>query len=264
MVIIVLLIILSTCSSVRAARGGSRSAAARTAAIPAAAATSERSFFPEVLIMGIEWLKPGVVFGSILYALIGVLDLLAVLPHHRQAHALRPVAGDRREAERGAGIVVGAMCIGICIIVAAAIHGSVSRRRSAVRRCPAREPAHGPRPVEVALLAAVFVVAACGLVYELAAGALARYLLGDSVLQFSTVIGTYLFAMGVGSWLSRYLRAPAARALPAHRAAGGLVGGAMPALLFIANAYVPRRLPRCCCMGWCWWSACWSAWRSRW
>ena len=53
---------------------------------------------------------------------------------------------------------------------------------------------------------------ACGLVYELAAGALASYLLGDSVLQFSTIIGTYLFAMGVGSWLSRYFD----RQLPAH------------------------------------------------
>ena len=62
----------------------------------------------------------------------------------------------------------------------------------------------GPRPLEVALLASVFVVAACGLVYELAAGALASYVLGDSVLQFSTVIGAYLFAMGVGSWLSRF------------------------------------------------------------
>jgi spermidine synthase len=60
------------------------------------------------------------------------------------------------------------------------------------------------RPAEVALLASVFVVAACGLVYELAAGTLASYLLGDSVLQFSTVIGAYLFAMGVGSWLSRW------------------------------------------------------------
>ena len=51
---------------------------------------------------------------------------------------------------------------------------------------------------EVVLLASVLVVAACGLVYELAAGALASYVLGDSVLQFSTIIGTYLFAMGVG------------------------------------------------------------------
>jgi spermidine synthase len=97
----------------------------------------------------------------------------------------------------------------------------------------------GPRPVEIALLASVFVVAACGLVYELSAAALSSYLLGDSVLQFSTIIGTYLFAMGVGSWLSRYFE----RQLPAHflriELMVALVGGALPALLFIANAYVP-------------------------
>ena len=61
------------------------------------------------------------------------------------------------------------------------------------------------RSVEVALLSSVFVIAACGLVYELAAGALASYLLGDSVLQFSTVIGNYLFAMGIGACLSRFV-----------------------------------------------------------
>ena len=96
-----------------------------------------------------------------------------------------------------------------------------------------------PQPVEVALLASVFVVAACGLVYELAAGALASYLLGDSVLQFSTVIGSYLFAMGIGSYLSRFFE----RQLPAHflriELMVALVGGALPATLFIANAYLP-------------------------
>lgn len=96
-----------------------------------------------------------------------------------------------------------------------------------------------PAPVELALLASVFVVAACGLVYELAAGALASYLLGDSVLQFSTVIGSYLFAMGIGSWWSRYFE----RQLPAHflriELLVALVGGTLPALLFLANAYVP-------------------------
>ena len=90
-----------------------------------------------------------------------------------------------------------------------------------------------------ALLASVFVVAACGLVYELAAGALASYLLGDSVLQFSTVIGTYLFAMGVGSWLSRFFE----RQLPAHflriELLVALAGGGLPALLFVANAWQP-------------------------
>ena len=99
--------------------------------------------------------------------------------------------------------------------------------------------ARAVRPAEVALLASVFVVAACGLVYELAAGALASYLLGDSVLQFSTIIGSYLFAMGVGSWLSRYLE----RQLIAHflriELLVGLVGGLMPAALFVAHSYLP-------------------------
>ena len=102
---------------------------------------------------------------------------------------------------------------------------------------PDQHPA--PRPIDIALLASVFVVAACGLLYELAAGALASYVLGDSVLQFSTIIGTYLFAMGVGSWLSRYIE----RQLPAHflriELLVALIGGALPATLFIANAYVP-------------------------
>jgi spermidine synthase len=93
--------------------------------------------------------------------------------------------------------------------------------------------------VEVALLASVFVVAACGLVYELCAGALASYLLGDSVLQFSTVIGAYLFAMGIGSYLSRFLE----RQLIAHflriELLVALAGGALPAILFVAHAALP-------------------------
>jgi spermidine synthase len=98
---------------------------------------------------------------------------------------------------------------------------------------------HRIAPAEVLLLASVFLVAACGLVYELAAGALASYLLGDSILQFSTVIGTYLFAMGLGSWLSRYLE----RQLVAHflriELMVGLVGGMMPAALFCAHSFLP-------------------------
>jgi spermidine synthase len=85
---------------------------------------------------------------------------------------------------------------------------------------------------EVALLASVFIVAACGLVYELAAGTLASYLLGDSILQFSTVIGTYLFAMGVGSWLSRYLERQLVAQFLRIELLVGLIGGLMPAALF--------------------------------
>ncbi|CAB3845388.1 Polyamine aminopropyltransferase [Achromobacter mucicolens] len=56
------------------------------------------------------------------------------------------------------------------------------------------------------LILSVLIVASCGLGYELISSALASYLLGDSILQFSSVIGCYLFAMGIGSWLSKYVR----------------------------------------------------------
>src|SRR5687767_13056910 len=51
----------------------------------------------------------------------------------------------------------------------------------------------------------VLIIATCGLVYELLAGTLASYVLGDSVTQFSLIIGIYLFSMGVGAWLSRFI-----------------------------------------------------------
>src|ERR671921_1877961 len=88
-----------------------------------------------------------------------------------------------------------------------------------------------------ALLCAVLLIAACGLVYELVAGALASYLLGDSVTQFSTVIGTYLFAMGIGSWLSRFITRGLAARFVAVELMVAVVGGFSSALLFLAFAY---------------------------
>lgn len=94
-------------------------------------------------------------------------------------------------------------------------------------------------PAELALLVSVFVVAACGLVYELAAGALASYLLGDSVLQFSTVIGCYLFAMGLGSWASKFVERQLVAQFLRIELLVGLIGGLMPALLFVAHSSLP-------------------------
>lgn len=52
------------------------------------------------------------------------------------------------------------------------------------------------------LLVVVCIIATCGLVYELVAGTLASYIMGDSVKQFSFIIGIYLFAMGLGAYIS--------------------------------------------------------------
>ena len=82
-------------------------------------------------------------------------------------------------------------------------------------------------------------VASCGLAYELIAGALSSYLLGDSVLQFSTIIGCYLFAMGVGAHLSKYVRDDdvLARFIDIELAVG-LIGGVSAALLFMTFSWM--------------------------
>jgi uncharacterized membrane protein YjfL (UPF0719 family) len=71
----------------------------------------------------LEWLKPGVFFGSIAFALVGVsvfwLSFIVV-------DKLTPydLWGEIVEKKNVAlAIVVGAMCISIGLIVAAAIHG---------------------------------------------------------------------------------------------------------------------------------------------
>src|SRR4051812_43234175 len=87
--------------------------------------------------------------------------------------------------------------------------------------------------MEFALLVSVFVIATCGLVYELISGALASYLLGDSVTQFSTIIGVYLFSMGIGSYLSKYFNNNLLSWFIRIELLVGLVGGFSAALLFI-------------------------------
>src|SRR5437762_201398 len=89
-----------------------------------------------------------------------------------------------------------------------------------------------------ALLFSVFVIASCGLVYELIAGTLASYLLGDSVMYFSTIIGTYLFAMGVGSYLSRFIGKGLIARFIRIELMVGLVGGSSAAVLFLVFAYL--------------------------
>ncbi len=88
------------------------------------------------------------------------------------------------------------------------------------------------------LLVTALVIATCGLVYELLAGTLASYVLGDSVTQFSTIIGVYLSAMGVGSYVSRYAVRGLARWFVEVELAVALVGGALAPLLFLSFAHL--------------------------
>src|SRR5580704_6580294 len=89
----------------------------------------------------------------------------------------------------------------------------------------------------ILLFISVLLVAACGLIYELVAGTLASYLVGDSVFQFSTIIGTYLFAMGMGSALSRYLNRSLIYRFVSIELLLGIIGGFSSALLMLAFAF---------------------------
>jgi len=83
------------------------------------------------------------------------------------------------------------------------------------------------------LLVAVLIIATCGLIYELVAGTLASYLLGDSITQFSTIIGVYLFSMGIGSFLSKYFSHGLLNWFIRIELLVGLIGGFSAAILFI-------------------------------
>ncbi|MFZ7091083.1 polyamine aminopropyltransferase [Primorskyibacter sp. 2E233] len=94
-----------------------------------------------------------------------------------------------------------------------------------------------PRLREVWLLAATFLIAVAGLIYELIAATVSSYLLGDSVRQFSIVIGVFLSSMGLGAWLSRYIE-EAIRGFSWAQIALGVVGGFMAPALFFAYAWL--------------------------
>ncbi len=88
------------------------------------------------------------------------------------------------------------------------------------------------------LLITAFIISTCGLVYELIAGTVASYLLGDSVTQFSIVIGVYLFSMGVGSYFSRFIEKNIIATFVQIELMVGLIGGCSAATLFLLFNHV--------------------------
>ena len=95
-----------------------------------------------------------------------------------------------------------------------------------------------PPRIYGALLVGTFVIAVCGLVYELIAGTLSSYLLGDSVYQFSIVIGLFMTAMGLGAYLSRYVEERLEQAFVVTQITLGVLGGLAAPTLFFAFVHL--------------------------
>jgi spermidine synthase len=82
------------------------------------------------------------------------------------------------------------------------------------------------------LLAAVLIISICALTYELVVATLSSYLLGDSITQFSFTIGFFLFAMGLGSLLSRRIKRHTLRWFIIVELAIALFGGTSAVILY--------------------------------
>ena len=96
---------------------------------------------------------------------------------------------------------------------------------------------------QLALLFSAFIIAICGLIYELLAGTLSSYLLGDSVYQFSLVIGLFMSSMGVGAWYSRFIEQQLPLQFIRLQLLIGLIGGLSAPILFFAFAILDNYSP---------------------
>ncbi|HET9954333.1 MAG TPA: polyamine aminopropyltransferase [Polyangiaceae bacterium] len=115
---------------------------------------------------------------------------------------------------------------------------SATETAAAKETAPDGSPTRVPGPRPRILLAMVLAIATSGLVYELCMAAVGSYLLGDTVHRFSLVIGTYLSALGVGAYLSRFVDRRLAMTFIDIEFLTALIGGLSSPLLMLGHSWV--------------------------
>lgn len=89
------------------------------------------------------------------------------------------------------------------------------------------------------LLGSILIVALCGIVYELIIGTVSSYLLGNSVYQFSLTIGFFMFAMGIGSYVSRFVKNNLIEVFVGVEIILAIIGGMCSVTLFMVFPFEP-------------------------
>lgn len=90
------------------------------------------------------------------------------------------------------------------------------------------------------LMLTTLIISGCSICYELIISALSSFLKGDSVLQYSVTIGIYMSAMGLGSYLSKFIKTHLFNWFVVVELGVGIVGGLSTLILFLANIYLVR------------------------
>ena len=88
------------------------------------------------------------------------------------------------------------------------------------------------------LMLTTLLISGCSMVYELIISAVSSYLVGDSTLQYSVTIGLYMFALGIGSFLSKYIKKDLWGAFAKVEILIGVTGGTCSLMLFLSNLYL--------------------------
>lgn len=88
------------------------------------------------------------------------------------------------------------------------------------------------------LMLTTLMISGCSMVYELIISAVSSYLVGDSTLQYSITIGLYMCALGIGSYLSKFIRRDLWEWFARVEIGIGIIGGCSALSLFLANLYL--------------------------
>lgn len=95
------------------------------------------------------------------------------------------------------------------------------------------------KPFNVRLLMiTTLLISGCSMIYEVLISAVSSYLIGDSIKQFSITIGLYMSAMGIGSYLSKYVRKHLFDWFVFVEIGVGILGGLSSMILFLAYAHL--------------------------
>lgn len=88
------------------------------------------------------------------------------------------------------------------------------------------------------LMMTTLIISGCSIIYEILISSVSSYLVGDSIKQFSITIGLYMSAMGIGSYISKFLKEKLFDWFVFVEIGVGFIGGISSLVLFLSNVYL--------------------------
>ena len=88
------------------------------------------------------------------------------------------------------------------------------------------------------LMITTLIISGCSIIYEVLISSVSSYLIGDSIKQFSITIGIYMSAMGIGSYISKFIKKNLFDWFVLVEISVGFIGGLSSLILFLSNVYL--------------------------